>query len=631
MGESAGDIRPFLEQYCVECHGGEKVKGKIDFPKLLGGDETLASRFETWGIVREVLEFEEMPPEDELQPSDAEREQFFAWYREHFVESVEAKPGPFQPRRLSVIEYRNTMRSLFGFDLEVAIIEAEQTIAEKSLVMKLMPTDPPGASGFTNDTHGNPLTTNAWDQYAILADTALNELFSRKRRAELEALAGSISGSGFNRKHAERLLQGFRHRAWRRDVNPDVRAGAVAALDGLEGKALVAGVKRELKAILMSPEFIYRGLLVEGKPGAQAPVDRFEFAERLAYFLWADMPDSSLMDHAAVDALSDPETLRAEVERMLDSPKSRALAEVFAAQWLSLDGVGKGTNNVPYADAIHSQPIDFVDYLFRENRPLIELVDSNITFVNPHTAKFYPQDRKKMTRYVKPKGIEVASVPNQKLVLEHAEERGGIITMPGVLAMNHGPVIRGTWVLERILGDHLSDPPPDVGQVAPNRKGENLTFRQRFEQHRSKEACAVCHDKIDPLGFALEGYNASGAYLLKAETAAAAGKKKKNYAKPEDRASRIDTSGQLPTGETFANFRELKALLVTSQRRVVIRNIVERTLSYALCRKLEIYDQPTVDAIAAKLDANDGSYRDLVHEIVNSLPFRQATFPAEES
>lgn len=629
---SADEVRPFLEKYCLECHGGEKVKGKIDFPKILASEETLEAQFETWQTVREVLEFEDMPPEEELQPGDSEREKFLAWYREHFVDSVEAKPGQFQPRRLSAIEYRNTLWSLFGFDLEVAIIEAEQTVAEKSLVMKLMPTDPPGASGFTNDTHGNPLTTVIWDQYAFLADAALNELFSRKRRAELESMAGTVPESGLSSENVDRLVQWFLQLAWRRDVSEEKKTEILAALGGLEGKALVAELKRELKTVLMAPAFIYRGLLMEGAPGKQASVDRFELAERLSYFLWADMPDSELSDRAAVDALSDPETFRVQVERMLDSPKSRRLAEVFAAQWLSLDEIGKTSNKVPVADALHSQPIDFVDYLFRENRPLIELVDSEVTFVNPHTSKFYPKDRGKMTKYVKQKGIEVESVPNQKLTLEHADERGGILTMPGVLAMNKGPVIRGTWVLERILGDHLSDPPPDVGQVAPNRKGEDLSFRERFEQHRSSEACALCHDKIDPIGFALQGYNDAGAYILKPETAAAAEKKKKKQKTPPMKpVEKIDTSGQLPSGESFADFKELKELLVTSQRSVIIRNIVERTLSYALCRKLEIYDQPTIDAIAAKLEANDGTYRDLVHEVVNSLPFREATFPAEES
>jgi hypothetical protein len=231
---------------------------------------------------------------------------------------------------------------------------------------------------------------------------------------------------------------------------------------------------------------------------------------------------------------------------------------------------------------------------------------------------------------VKQKGIEVESVPNQKIQLENTTERGGILTMPGVLAMNKGPVIRGTWILERILGDHLGDPPADVGVVAPNRKGEKLSFRERFEEHRSNKNCAVCHDKIDPLGFALQRYDAQGAFIAEKNKARVNDGKKKARQGPTEA---LDTSGQLPSGETFDDFAGLKKILTSSQRETIVRNLVEKALSYALCRKLEMYDQPTVTRIVANLEAreNGGTYRDLVHEVVISLPFQQSRFPEAES
>lgn len=627
--EDRQEVQAFLEQYCFACHGGEKVKGKIDLKSALQSDAPLAEQFELWESVRDALEFEEMPPEDELQPAERERVVFLDWYQANFVDSVEAQPGEFQPRRLSVIEYRNTLESLLGFELETAIMEAEQTVAEKSLVVKLLPTDPPGKSGFTNDTHGNPLTTVIWDQYSYLVDNALEQLFSKSHRSSLERYTGPISGDTLAPEQAIQMIENFVPKAWRRAVAASELEVFLTPLEGKEGRPLVASLKRELKAALMSPRFLYRGLLVEGKPGEQSPVDSFELAERLSYFLWADMPDDDLSALAENGTLSEEATLRSQVTRLLDHPASRNLAENFAVQWLALDDIRNVSKNPPVADALYTQPVDFIDHLFRDDRPLLELIDSRTTFINPHTAKFYPGDRKQMARYVKQKGIEVESVANQKITLErNAGPRGGLLTMPGVLAMNHGPVIRGTWMLERILGDHLGEPPADVGQIPQNGKGENLSFRERFEMHRNNSTCAVCHDKIDPLGFALQAYDKEGIYLLDEEALAAARKKNKGA---EESIESIDTTGTLPSGESFSDFEELKTILTTTQRRTVIRNIVERTLSYALCRKLEIYDEPTIDEITDRLDASDGTFRDLVSEVVFSLPFREASFPAAES
>lgn len=636
LGESKGSspsspepIRPFLEQYCVKCHGGEKVKGKLDFVSLLDSGVTLEENFELWALVREVLEFEEMPPEDELQPGDSDRKHFSAWYQEHFIDSVEAKPSLFKPRRLSVNEYRNTLRSLLGFDLEVEIFEAEQTVTEKSLVRKLLPTDPPGESGFTNDTHGNPLTTVIWDQYSYLVDRGLNELFSEDRAAERIRLLGSPQDGRFTVESAKSALQTFASRAWRRTVPPEEMEPFFQRIEGAVGDEMTGLMKREMKTMLMSSRFFYRGLLAQGVAGEQTKVDGHELAERLSYFLWADMPDEELSRLAELGELAEPVVLKEQIERLLNDPASRNLAENFAVEWLALDGIEGVSNNPPVSDALVSQPLDFMDHLFREDRPLMELVDSETSFINMHTAKFYPVDRKQLANHQKQKGIEVESLPNQRIKIEHnAESRGGILTMPGVLAMNRGPVIRGTWMLERILGDHLGEPPPNVGQVPVNQGGEKLSFRELFEKHRANVTCAVCHDKIDPLGFSLQAYDDQGVYLRSKEAIAATRKKKDSG---EIKIPSLDTTGQLPTGETFTDFADLKSILMTTQRRAVVRNLVERTLSYALCRKLEIYDQPTIDEITDRLIEKEGTFRGLVHEVVFSLPFQETIFPDANS
>ena len=496
------------------------------------------------------------------------------------------------------------MRTLFGFDLEVAIVEAEQTVIEKSLVMKLLPPDPPGKSGFCNDTQWAPLTTELWDQYSYLADAAIEELFSSKRREVLGKIVGPVGDQGLTAVQAEVLVNDFAARAYRRPVR-HVTSDVLLDLDS-QTEVLTA-TKFALKRILMSPQFLYRSLGTEtqsaadGRTGRLA-VDDYEFAQRLSYFLWADMPDEELFEAAREGKLSSPKQIRQQIDRMIDSPKSISLSTDFAHQWLTLGEVEKNNVQVPEAEALRSQPRDFMRYLFQEDRPLIELIDSRVAFANPYTQGFYGDDRKQMKRYRKAAGIEREIVPNEKITLQKTVERGGILTMPGILAMNKGPILRGVWILERILGEHLPEPPPDVGQVPPAPKGVKMTFRQRFEQHRANSACAVCHNKIDPLGFALQRYE--GAKFQKTGS--------------------VDTTGQLPSGETFNDFQELKSIFVTSKRRQVIENIVERTLSYAVCRKLELFDRPTVDAITDKLNQTDGTYRDLVYEIAISVPLREA-------
>ncbi len=609
-------IKPLLDRYCLECHGGDKVKGEVDFSLIQTWDDAVA-QYELWETVVERLRESEMPPEDEPQPTPEEKNQILRWYQSALVDSVQASPGPFQPRRLSAKEYRNTLRSVFGFDLEVAIIKAEQTLAESSLVLKLLPTDPPGASGFTNDTHTNPLTPLIWGQYSYLIDSALDRLFSATEPSHLVALAGPGSDGDWPRERVDHLLREVWNRALRRPVEGEKLAAGVERVCAESDRE--QAVRAEIKAILMSPGFLYRGLLMTSEEPGQQAVDDYEYAERLSYFLWGDMPDETLRRLAGEGELRRPSVIAEQVDRLLASPKARHLADTFAWEWFSLGEMDTASGQVPMVVALRTQVMDFVQYLFRENRPIMELIDSETTFINPFLARYYPKDRRQMAAYRKQKGIEMEIVAHQRIRLEHTKERGGLLTMPGILAMNRGPVLRGVWMLERILGEHLPEPPPDVGQVPANGAGENRSFRERFEAHRSQATCAICHDKIDPLGFAAQGYDQRGGYTLVEQAEADDG----GIRFLDKDGKLIDTSGQMPNGEPFASFDELKTILMTSYRPQIMRNVVERTLAFGLCRKLALHDRPTVDAILAELEAEEGGFRDLVLLIVKSLPFRE--------
>jgi len=384
--------------------------------------------------------------------------------------------------------------------------------------------------------------------------------------------------------------------------------------------ALVETVKFELKAVLMSPAFFTRGLLMEGEPGKQQPVDAFELAERLSYFLWESAPDSELMKAAADGSLRDPEALAAQVDRMLSEPGAGSLAESFGVQWLGLNTLDEMIKDPVGLHAFKTEPIEFLNYLFTEDRPVMELIDSKITFVNQGISGFYSKDRHKLTPFTSTRGIERQTTPHQRLELEHTEGRGGILTMPGILKMNAGAITRGTWMLRNILGVQLGDPPADVPPIQPVPRGENLSFREQFERHRADATCARCHEKIDPLGFALDGYDAKGQFTQASD-----------FKNPKKNAKPVDTSGKLPSGETFEDFAGLKAILLTSQREAIVRNIVSRTFAYALCRQLERGDQPAVDAITENLCKNDGTWKSLFIQVANSLPFRETLIIDETS
>ena len=639
-------VEPLLKKHCCQCHGDkDEVRGDVNFRVIETGPQIKAA-FELWSNVLKLIETGSMPPETQPRLTPAEIAQFKAWYQQELVDTIAPLPDVLRPRRLSAHEYRQTLRSLFGFDLEVSIAEAEQTVVEKSLVMKLLPVDPPGPSGFKNDTSANPLTTNVWEQYSFLLDDALEQWLSPGNRNRLEVVTGPITSKHMTPEQCEKLLKWMLRRIYRRTPTTETIQTCVASIRGKQGPELEAALRMELKSVLMSLPFIYRGLLAtvddlkvsdqDDSPVSYGRVDDHELAERLSYFLWGDMPDERLMQLADEGTLRIPETYASEIARMLADPKSRNLAENFGVEWFSLDEISTVSKNPPVSHALRQQPIDFLNYLFIEGRPLLELIDSKVTFLNPHTAKFYPRDRKRMAAYKKQRGIEVEAVPNQRLELVGSLERGGLLTMPGILAMNRGPVIRGTWMLEKVLGEHLPDPPANVGQVKPNQPGENLTFRERFELHRSDATCAICHNKIDPLGFAMQAYDSTGAYNPTGlnPTKGKNRKQKKNKVKEDEHAlvdpPLLDTSGRLPGGQSFENFRELKQILLTSQRRRIIENIVKRTLSYALARELNVHDMPTVDEISSELDRHgnlelrEGSYHDLIHLVVNSLPFTHA-------
>ncbi|MCH2206217.1 MAG: DUF1592 domain-containing protein [Lentisphaerales bacterium] len=591
-------IKPFLNKYCTECHGGRKVKAHVNF-KTIADMKGAYKQHELWADVLEVMQDKDMPPEDEKQPTAAELKMYSNWYTKQFV-NIKARPGKAQMRRLSTEEYNNSLKSLLGFEMHV-IGQGNETV---SLAIKVLPQDPPGESGFSNDTSQTPMNETHWEKYNYLANRAVEDLFSPAYREKLQAFSGPINGK-FSIANTKKTLTHFISKAFKSiNAKTEIKMSlARVAKEYKSGKSLELSTKKELKGILLSPQFLYVGKYNPARKGAQV-VSNDELAQRLSYFLWGTLPDTELLKLAAAKKLLNKATILKQVDRMLKDPRSKTFTSTFVRQWLSLDEILKLKTDKGLKDALYQQPLHFFDDLVRNNRPLMEVVDSQMTYANENIYNFYDS---KDTNYKAPKKRKSPGVlPLKKMTLANTPYRGGLLTMPGILRMYSGnevtnPILRGIWVLENIFGDELPEA-PDVPAIKRPKKGAKLTFRQVFEQHTSSPSCAICHDKIDPLGFGLENYDYLGAY------------------RPSGKG--VDSSGKTPRGDKFENFAGLKKLLVSKHKKDITHAITEKMFAYAMARKLEAYDKPIIDKIAAKMYSK-GTFHSLIREIVLSQSFTQ--------
>ncbi len=394
--------------------------------------------------------------------------------------------------------------------------------------------------------------------------------------------------------------------AYRRPVT----ANELAKLTGLVAMAQKSGLSFEqamrvgLEAVLVSPSFLYR---IERDPNpldpsAVHPVPAYELASRLSYFLWSSMPDEELLQLASEHRLCEPEVLHAQVQRMLQDPKAEALVDNFAGQWLelrNLDSIHPDPDQFPQFNeqlrrAMYTETRMFVSSIIHDDRSILDFIDGQYTFVNERLAKFY--------------GIPGVKGDNFRRVTLNGTERSGVLTQASVLLVTSyptrtSPVLRGKWILENVLNAPPPPPPPGVGSI--DSKGGIIrgTMRQQMEKHRADPMCASCHTRMDPLGFALENYDAIGHWRTHEGTLP------------------IDASGALPGGQTFNGSAELKKILA-SDREAFAECLTEKLLIYALGRGLEPYDRPATKQIVSRLAANDYRFSSLITGIIDSVPFQ---------
>jgi hypothetical protein len=623
------EIRPLIKSYCVECHSTQKKKAGLDL-EAISADTSPASWPEVWDQVGERLRAREMPPAKNAQPTEEQRQKILDWVthvaqiqvscekltKEQLEQST---AGYTMSRRLNRTEYNNTVRDLFGVDLHPGDV---------------LPSEGGGGEGFDN-TGGTLFTTPAhMEKYLEAAEVVLAALFplpdvkapadakdasedkeaAKPARtvdpAQVEAarrkLLVAVPGPQLQpREAARKVISPFMRQAFRRPVKDEEVNRYLALFEKVNqrGDSFEQAIRFVVKGVLISPHFLF---LVEPPPDNEGPyrLGQYEIASHLSYFLWASMPDEELLKLAAAGKLHDDDVLRAQVRRMIKDPRIRGLSDSFAVQWLGIAHLGAVVRpdsklfpefNDELAAAMREETILFFDSIVRENRSVLDLVDAKYTFVNEQLAKLY--------------GIDGIAGPEMRKVELEDPQRGGVLGQASILTVTShphrtSPVLRGRWVLQDLLGADVPPPPPNVPELPEKDKaGKPLPLRQQLEKHRSKAECAVCHNRMDPLGFGLENFDPLGRW------------------RTEVNGEVIDTAGVLPSGEKFNGPVELKKLLLDKRRPEFVRNLCRKMLGYALGREINRVDMCVVQDCSKALESGEFRISRLLEAIVVSYPF----------
>ena len=441
------------------------------------------------------------------------------------------------------------------------------------------------------------------------------------------------------REYAREVLGSFVRKAFRSPVDDQTVDRLVSLAEVVSNqpkKTFEAGLAQAMVAALASPRFLFREEGKESNPTPQSHplVDEYALASRLSYFLWSSMPDDDLFRLAAEKKLR--ASLTAQVRRMLADPRAEALMQNFSGQWLQARDIesvpiepravlqrdegntgnqgggggrrgnaGRGPRlqfDAELRKAMRRETEMYFGHIVREDRSVLDLIESDYTFLNERLARHYGLTN-----------LSVEGSEMRRVKLPPDSERGGVLTHGTVLAVTSNPnrtspVKRGVFILENILGTPPSPPPPDIPPLEDAGKGSTnvLSLRQTLALHREQPLCSSCHNRMDPLGLALENFNAMGMW------------------RTQELKQPIDAGGKLITGESFTSVQSLKHVLATRHHRDFYHALTEKLLTYALGRGLEYYDVQTVDTIVERMEKENGRFSALLMGIVESAPFQKS-------
>lgn len=594
-------ILPVLREFCFDCHGDGSHKGEVslDAPEKTvprGADPKF------WLAIWRALDSQLMPPPEKPQPSPELRARIKAWIEESVfhVDPANPDPGHNTLRRLNREEYHNTILDLLGVDFPVE---------------HRFPPDDSG-NGFDNNADVLSLSPLLMEKYLEAAKAVIWQWGAAgpSGRGLFPVPVAPPSSPEAARALRRELLKKFALLAFRRPAEPQVLEKINAVCDGETD--FNAGLRMGMYLVLSSPRFLFR---VEPPPLPRAGekfalVDEFSLASRLSYFLWNSCPDARLLDLAGKNALRS--SLGLELERMLKDARFKRFTHNFAGQWLQtrdtasvpisvravLEQTGKSALEKAFNSKIRGflrqETEMFVHHIFAENLPVEQLLTADYTFLNKPLAEFY--------------GIPgVNDTQFSRVPLPAGSGRVGILTHGSFLMISSNPtrtspVKRGLFVLENLLGTPTPPPPPNIPPLEEQKtRTHSLSMRALMEMHREDPLCASCHARLDPIGLALEDFNAIG------QRRATSG------------SAPVDTAGRLATGETFSSVAELAHILSTSRRGDFYRRLSEKLLTYAAGRSLDYYDTPTVNGLVKALGEANSSPHALIRAVIESAPFQK--------
>ncbi len=596
-GQTPVDGQKFLVKHCAACHTGNAPAGGYNLATL-STPTSFKDKPEAWTAAVHRVHNGEMPPKAFPAPDLKSREEFVSLVKAGLrAEACPSGPvpGAAPARRLNRAQYASSIRDLLNLHVDVA---------------SGFPVDSAGGEGFDNAAETLFFSPILAEKYLDAAKAALN-FAAKDPRSRAKFLIAKPGDGVTAEAAASTILDDFLPRAFRKPASAadkrfylDLFRTAQKRGDSFDDSILYS-----LRAVLVSPQFLIRAEAPNTGPQPRM-LDDYDLASRLSYFLWGSGPDGLLMALAAEGKLKNPEILKGQVARMLRNTKSFDFVQSFIEQWLHTRDLSQSfkpdTGLYPlWSDEelrgdIRYQPVLFFQEILANDLSLLNLIDSKFTIVTRKLQKLYGLN-------VKPPRPNEQQQP-QRIELPEDTNRGGLLGMTAVLAVSShphrtSPVLRGKWLLEAMLGTPPPPPPPDVPVLDESTVAAASTLRERLAQHRSNPVCASCHSRIDPLGFALENYDVMGRW------------------RTEDAGKPIDNSGELQDGSKFAGPAELKQVLL-KKKDLVMRNLTNKMLGYALGRGLTLQDACTVDSIVAEVEKSNYSAHALIDAVVMSAPFR---------
>jgi len=644
-------IEGSFESYCIECHGMKgKVKGEVNLISFTEGKD-LKGDPELLQTIMEVIDFGEMPPEENQPIDNTERKMIVAELKKLLAESVSGSEKDLVKapiRRMTRFQYANAVKDLLELKVEVFPLP-EKMMRDRSGYFKpasgkmpakmMVSSRPLGKSGLIEprmdgvapfpqdlraengyDTQGDHLSLSPllMEDFFRLSQSIVKSPSFNPKNVGVWTQYFEKSKRGINQMdELKSRLQHLLKRAFRAPVDDKTFSKYYSFAEQEMNKGMEMGdaMKDVFSAILASPRFLY--LYDRGGEESREPESRqnLDLASRLSFFLWGSVPDDQLLDVAMEATLSQDEQLTKQVDRMLTDEKLKRFCDSFPTQWLQLDRIISAVpDEKKYRDFYYGpplyrttmdmmmEPLLLFETVLIEDRSVLELIDSNYTFRSARLSKWY------------------GDAPNGKLggpvtirfTRQSVKDRrhGGLITNGAVMTMTSGPletkpITRGAWVAGVIFN---SPPPPPPAEVPPlpeeKEVDDSLTLRERFADHRERADCAGCHEKLDPLGFALENFDPVGRWREKYHN-----------------GREVDASGTLFRSHKFSNIIEFKDAILKEKNRFV-RGLAGHLLAFGLGRELNPSDSLALDEIVESVEGENYSMKSLIHAVVKSKPFR---------